>query len=508
MKDTVMTHDIAPEFDASASPEFDASALNEENTNIADEEIVIDDTPKFDFDKFGFDKTIIRSIRKEGFTTPTPIQDMAILPLMSGLDLMGIAQTGSGKTAAFSLPVMNKLIYDYKKPEPHKPKVLILAPTRELVMQIGQFIETFSRGTPIKNLVVAGGQPYQPQIRKLKYGVDILIATPGRLIDHMGSGTIKLDQCHTFILDEADRMLDMGFIRDIRKVVAALPIKRQTLFFSATMPTTVAQLAKTILSNPARVDVDPTVTTAEKVDQYVLMVPKGQKRKLLASILQDEAIKRAIVFTRTKHGANRVSKNLDQLGIKSNAIHGNKSQNARQKALAELRDGDIRVLVATDVAARGIDVDGITHVINFDLPNEPESYIHRIGRTARAGATGVSLSFCDHEERGYLRDIEKLIKQKISVMEDHPFHLEGVQPAEKGGASDDDDDDRRPRRSNRPRSNQQRSNKPGSSNSGSKNQNQARSRRPQKADGQSQDRPTGPQRTKKAAKKHYRPSKG
>ena len=461
------------------------------------------------FADLGLRPPILRAVEEGGYQTMTPIQSKAIPIVLEGRDLIAVAQTGTGKTAAFSLPIIEMLVKGEGKRRPKTARSLILAPTRELAIQIEENIRKYAKYLHYKIALVYGGASQKSQVKAMAPGVDILIATPGRLIDLMNQGFINLADVEYFVLDEADRMLDMGFIRDIRKVVAALPIKRQTLFFSATMPTTVAQLAKTILSNPARVDVDPTVTTAEKVDQYVLMVPKGQKRKLLASILQDEAIKRAIVFTRTKHGANRVSKNLDQLGIKSNAIHGNKSQNARQKALAELRDGDIRVLVATDVAARGIDVDGITHVINFDLPNEPESYIHRIGRTARAGATGVSLSFCDHEERGYLRDIEKLIKQKISVMEDHPFHLEGVQPAEKGGASDDDDDDdRRPRRSNRPRSNQQRSNKPGSSNSGSKNQNQARSRRPQKADGQSQDRPTGPQRTKKAAKKHYRPSKG
>ncbi len=459
------------------------------------------------FADLGLRPPILRAVEEGGYQTMTPIQSKAIPIVLEGRDLIAVAQTGTGKTAAFSLPIIEMLVKGEGKRRPKTARSLILAPTRELAIQIEENIRKYAKYLHYKIALVYGGASQKSQVKAMAPGVDILIATPGRLIDLMNQGFINLADVEYFVLDEADRMLDMGFIRDIRKVVAALPIKRQTLFFSATMPTTVAQLAKTILSNPARVDVDPTVTTAEKVDQYVLMVPKGQKRKLLASILQDEAIKRAIVFTRTKHGANRVSKNLDQLGIKSNAIHGNKSQNARQKALAELRDGDIRVLVATDVAARGIDVDGITHVINFDLPNEPESYIHRIGRTARAGATGVSLSFCDHEERGYLRDIEKLIKQKISVMEDHPFHLEGVQPAEKGGASDDDDD-RRPRRSNRPRSNQQRSNKPGSSNSGSKNQNQARSRRPQKADGQSQDRPTGPQRTKKAAKKHYRPSKG
>jgi len=435
--------------------------------------------PAVTFEKFGFEKAINKSIKNEGFVTPTPIQDMAILPVMSGADLMGIAQTGSGKTAAFSLPTINKLIHDYVKPNAHKPKALILAPTRELVMQIGKFIDQFSRGTPIKSSVVAGGQPYPPQIRKLKYGVDILISTPGRLIDHMGSGNVKLEECETFILDEADRMLDMGFIRDINKIVAALPRKRQTLFFSATMQHTVVGLAKTILTNPDRVEIAPAATTAEKVDQYVLYVPKNQKNKLLAHVLKDPTIEKAIIFTRTKHGANRVSKKLDQLGISSSAIHGNKSQNARQAALNQFRDGEIRTLVATDVAARGIDVDDITHVINFDLPNEEDSYVHRIGRTARAGKTGISLSFCDHEERKYLKDIERLIRQKITIKDDHPFHIEGIQPADNAKDDDGDDDkDRRPRRPrNRGRNNKRRNQsykKPAKSN------NPARSRSPAK----------------------------
>ncbi len=427
MKDTVMTHDIAPEFDASASPEFDASALNEENTNIADEEIVIDDTPKFDFDKFGFDKTIIRSIRKEGFTTPTPIQDMAILPLMSGLDLMGIAQTGSGKTAAFSLPVMNKLIYDYKKPEPHKPKVLILAPTRELVMQIGQFIETFSRGTPIKNLVVAGGQPYQPQIRKLKYGVDILIATPGRLIDHMGSGTIKLDQCHTFILDEADRMLDMGFIDDVKEVQKSLCEDHQTIMFSATMNDKVRRLSSELLKEPEYVEQVRKTVVADTITHKLMNVRRKDKSELLIQLLQDPTIEKALIFARTKLGADDLCEKLKsafrETPIRVDAIHGDKKQRTREKILLNFRKGRTTVLVATDVAARGIDVEGISHVINYELPIEAENYVHRVGRTGRAGQKGLAISFCDPSDVRLLKEIERLIKIKIDVDENHPFHF-------------------------------------------------------------------------------------
>ncbi|HEC00255.1 MAG TPA: DEAD/DEAH box helicase, partial [Sphingomonadales bacterium] len=279
----------------------------------------------------------------------------------------------------------------------------------------------------------------KPQIKSMMPGVDILIATPGRLLDLTNQRHIDLGQVEYLVLDEADRMLDMGFIRDIKKIIAYLPKKRQTLMFSATMPASVEKLASSILYKPFRIDVAPAATTAEKVDQHVLMVPKSRKRDLLAHMLKDEAVKRVLVFTRTKHGANRVSKHLDRLGVSSGAIHGNKSQNARQKALDEFRSGAIRALVATDVAARGIDVDGVTHVINFDLPNEPESYVHRIGRTARAGESGISLSFCDHEERAYLRDIEKIIRQKIPLMTDHPYHAEGVaegpRPTEKENTS-------------------------------------------------------------------------
>ncbi|MDG1438897.1 MAG: DEAD/DEAH box helicase [Emcibacteraceae bacterium] len=392
---------------------------------------------------------ILRAVEEGGYETMTPIQAQAIPMVLSGHDLIALAQTGTGKTAAFSLPLIQLLLAGEGKRKPKTARALILAPTRELALQIEENIRSYAKYLHYRITLVFGGVSSKPQIKSMQGGVDILIATPGRLLDLMNQGHIRLNEVEFLVLDEADRMLDMGFIRDIRKIVAALPSKRQTLFFSATMPKTVEGLANSILNKPDRVQVAPTQTTAENVDQYVLYVPKNLKNKLLAHVLKDEDIKRAIIFTRTKHGANRVSKKLDQLGITSSAIHGNKSQNARQAALNQFRDGEIRTLVATDVAARGIDVDDITHVINFDLPNEEESYVHRIGRTARAGASGISLSFCDHEERAYLKAIERLIKKKIPIMDDHPFHIEGMQPADYSKKDDDEDDDR-PRRQ-RPR---------------------------------------------------------
>jgi ATP-dependent RNA helicase RhlE len=422
---------------------------------------------------------ILRAIEEGGYETMTPIQSKAIPKVLAGNDLIAVAQTGTGKTAAFSLPIIQLLVKGEGKRKPKTARSLILAPTRELAVQIEENIRGYAKYLHYKIGLVFGGVSQKAQVKMMAPGVDILIATPGRLIDLMNQGQLKLNEVEYFVLDEADRMLDMGFIRDINKIVAALPKKRQTLFFSATMQHTVVGLAKTILTNPDRVEIAPAATTAEKVDQYVLYVPKNQKNKLLAHVLKDPTIEKAIIFTRTKHGANRVSKKLDQLGISSSAIHGNKSQNARQAALNQFRDGEIRTLVATDVAARGIDVDDITHVINFDLPNEEDSYVHRIGRTARAGKTGISLSFCDHEERKYLKDIERLIRQKITIKDDHPFHIEGIQPADNTKDDDGDDDkDRRPRRPrNRGRNNKRRNQsykKPAKSN------NPARSRRPAK----------------------------
>ncbi len=369
---------------------------------------------------------ILKAVEEGGYKEMTPIQSQSIPYILSGEDLVGVAQTGTGKTAAFSLPIIQKLLKAEGKREPKATRALILAPTRELAIQIAENINAYGKYLHLRTTVVYGGVSEKPQIKTMAGGVDILIATPGRLLDLMNQGHINLGKTEFLVLDEADRMLDMGFIRDIKRIIQQLPNKRQTVMFSATMPASVESLVNTLLKSPVRVEVAPAATTAEKVTQHVLLVPKSRKRDLLEFVLKSDSLKRVLIFTRTKHGANKVSQNLEKLGISSGAIHGNKSQNARQKALNDFREGKIRTLVATDVAARGIDVDGVTHVINFEIPNEPESYVHRIGRTARAGASGISLSFCDPEERAYLRDIEKIIHQQIPMMEDHPYHLEGL----------------------------------------------------------------------------------
>ena len=375
-----------------------------------------------DFSGLKLAQPILRAIEDEGYTNPTPIQLKAIPSLVEGRDLLGIAQTGTGKTAAFALPLLNRLGADAGKSLRNQPRALILAPTRELAAQIDDSLRTYGRQLPLRTTVVFGGVSIRPQIQKLGQGVHILVATPGRLLDLMRQGHLKLNAVEYFVLDEADRMLDMGFINDVKKIAAAVPVKRQTALFSATMPTSIQALADSLLHNPVRVEAAPAATTVEKVEQRVLFVPKDKKRALLGNLFKDKELERVLIFTRTKRGADRVARHLHQSGIKSDAIHGNKAQNARTKALQGFRDGRLRALVATDIAARGIDVDGVTHVINFELPNEPESYVHRIGRTARADATGIAISFCDHEERAYLRDIEKTIRQTVTVVEDHPYH--------------------------------------------------------------------------------------
>ncbi len=385
-----------------------------------------------DFEGFELAQPLLRAIADEGYTAATPIQGMSIPTLLKGEDLLGVAQTGTGKTASFALPLLHRLSKKDAKPKSRKPRGLILAPTRELAGQIGDSLKAYGRHMSLRTTVVFGGVSIRPQIKTLARGVDVLVATPGRLIDLMNQRHVRLDDIEIFILDEADRMLDMGFIPDVRKIAAAVPKHRQTVLFSATMPKSIQGLADSLLNDPVQVEVAPAATTAEKVDQRVLFVPKDKKRALISELMADEGIERVLVFTRTKHGADRVARHLDRCGVRSDAIHGNKTQNARQKALKAFRGGRIRALVATDIAARGIDVDGVTHVINFDLPNEPESYVHRIGRTARAGATGVAISFCDFEERGYLRDIEKTIRQSVPVNEDHPFHAPEI--ANAGGA--------------------------------------------------------------------------
>ncbi len=340
---------------------------------------------------------------------------------LPGRDLIGCAQTGTGKTAAFALPILQRLVAANQSRRGGVIRVLVLSPTRELASQIGDSFAAYGRHTELKHIVIFGGVGQQPQVDKLRRGADILVATPGRLLDLMGQGIVKLDTVEVFVLDEADRMLDMGFIHDVRRIIKVLPTKRQTLLFSATMPEAIQDLASSILINPLRVEVTPQATTVDTVDQSVFFVNKKDKRALLEHILADRAIRRALVFTRTKHGANKLVEQLDHANIQAEAIHGNKSQTARERALANFKAGKTRVLVATDIAARGIDVDDVTHVINFDLPNEPESYVHRIGRTARAGASGTAYSFCDAEERAYLRDIEKLIRLRVPVVAEHPY---------------------------------------------------------------------------------------
>jgi len=366
-------------------------------------------------------EAIQRAIDEQGYEVPTPIQARAIPPLLAGRDLLGIAQTGTGKTAAFALPILDLLGGEPRPPAPRRPSVLVLTPTRELAAQIGQSFASYGRHLPVRHAVVFGGVGPSAQVRALKDGVDVLVATPGRLLDLMQQGHVALGDVEVFVLDEADRMLDMGFIHDVRRVVAELPDDRQSLLFSATMPPDIVDLAHTILRDPLRVEVTPPATTVERIEQCVLLVDKPDKRRLLVEVLRDREIERVLVFTRTKHGADRVVKHLRREGEPAEAIHGNKSQGARERALEGFRAGRVRVLVATDIAARGIDVREITHVINFDLPNEPESYVHRIGRTARAGRGGVAISFCDVDERPYLRDVERLTRQRIPVVADHPY---------------------------------------------------------------------------------------
>jgi ATP-dependent RNA helicase RhlE len=369
------------------------------------------------FASLGVAEPILRALAEQNYTHPTPIQARAIPALLAGRDLLGIAQTGTGKTAAFGLPLLQKLSIGHVPPQPRHASALILAPTRELAVQIEQSLRTYGKFLNLKRTVILGGVNQFAQVNAMKNGVDILVATPGRLLDLIKQNHVKLGAVNTFIVDEADRMLDMGFIRDVRKIVALLPKKRQSMLFSATMPNDVVKLVGDMLHQPERIEVSPPTVTADRIAQSLYYVPMQDKRTLLSKLLKDPAMKRVIVFTRTKHGANRVSDHLVRTGISSDAIHGNKSQNARQRALERFRSGEARVLVATDIAARGIDIDDITHVVNFELPNEPESYVHRIGRTARAGAEGIAISFCDASERGYLRDIERLVRNKIAVLE-------------------------------------------------------------------------------------------
>ena len=369
---------------------------------------------------------ILRALNTEGYSTPTPIQEQSIPVALAGRDLLGCAQTGTGKTAAFAIPILQHLYAEKSNGQRTKGiRALILTPTRELAIQIDESIAAYGRHLGLKHLVVFGGVSQHPQTAALRSGTDILIATPGRLLDLMQQGYISLSNIGIFVLDEADRMLDMGFIHDVKKVIAKLPSKRQTLFFSATMPNEIATLADSILNEPVRVEVTPVSSTAQTIQQSMFFVEKTDKKHLLLHLLKDRSIERVLVFARTKHGSDKVVKDLANHGVPAEAIHGNKSQNARQRALSNFKSGATRVLVATDIAARGIDVDNLTHVINYELPNVPETYVHRIGRTGRAGASGTAFSFCDREEREFLRDIQKLIGATIPVVNEHPYVMAG-----------------------------------------------------------------------------------
>lgn len=376
------------------------------------------------FENLNLIEPILKALKTEGYTIPTPIQKQAIPLVLARKDLLGCAQTGTGKTAAFAIPIIQLLTED-KTPAQGKRVIrsLILTPTRELAIQIGESFANYGRNTNLKYKVIFGGVSQFSQVESLRSGIDILVATPGRLLDLMNQRHVDISKIQLFVLDEADRMLDMGFVNDVKKVIAKLPAKRQSLFFSATMPPVIVKLADTILVNPSKVEVTPVSSTANTINQVVYFIDKENKKNLLIDLLIDKKIERVLVFTRTKHGADKVAKDLTKNGIQAQAIHGNKSQNARQNALNNFKLKLTRVLVATDIAARGIDIDELTHVINYELPNVPESYVHRIGRTGRAGASGIAIAFCDAEEKEYLRDIEKLIGKKVPVIENHAYPL-------------------------------------------------------------------------------------
>ncbi len=380
------------------------------------------------FDSLNIISPILKALQEEGYTNPTPIQAQSIPIILQGTDLLGCAQTGTGKTAAFAIPILQLLSSTKKDNKKRKIRSLILTPTRELAIQIGESFNAYGRHTTLTSTVIFGGVNQNPQITALRNGIDIVIATPGRLLDLIHQRHLSLHDIELFVLDEADRMLDMGFIHDVKKIIALLPKKRQSLFFSATMPPEIIKLASSILHNPSKVSVTPVSSTVDIIKQCVYFVDKENKNALLVEVLKDKTIKTALVFTRTKHGADKVVKMLLKYNITAEAIHGNKAQNARQRALTNFKAQTTRVLVATDIAARGIDVDDLEYVINYEIPNIPETYVHRIGRTGRAGAKGTAFSFCDAEEKLYLRDIEKLIAKKITVIENHPFPLVNNNP--------------------------------------------------------------------------------
>jgi ATP-dependent RNA helicase RhlE len=370
-----------------------------------------------------------RAVAEEGYTAPTPIQQQAIPHLLDGRDLLGCAQTGTGKTAAFTLPLLQEMTLNKKTAAGGHPRALILTPTRELAAQIGDSIKTYGRHLKVTHTVIFGGVGQNPQIQALRRGLDVVVATPGRLLDLMDQKHIHLDRIELFVLDEADRMLDMGFIPSVRRVIAKLPQKRHSLFFSATMPPVVEKLARDLLHDPVQITIDPERPTVERIAQKLMFVDRENKDALLIELITAHEMDKVIVFTRTKHGADKVVRRLSAAGITAAAIHGNKSQSARTTALYKFKTGELRALVATDIAARGIDVDGITHVVNYDLPEEPETYVHRIGRTARAGTDGDAISFCAARERDFLRSIEKMIRKTVSVERNHKYHSETARNA-------------------------------------------------------------------------------
>ncbi len=368
---------------------------------------------------------VLKALSNEGYTKPTSIQQKSIPVILQHKDLLGCAQTGTGKTAAFAIPILQLMHQEQQMNTNNRRniKALILTPTRELAIQIEESFRAYGRYLDLRHLVIFGGVSQHNQVNTLRRGVDILIATPGRLLDLMNQNLLSLRDVKFFVLDEADRMLDMGFVHDVKKIIAKLPVQRQTLFFSATMPPEIQQLANVLLKNPVKVEVTPVSSTADTIQQELYYTEKEHKRSLLIHLLKDTTIKNALVFARTKHGADKIAKDLNRSGINADAIHGNKSQNARQNALQNFKAKTTRILVATDIAARGIDIDELTHVINYELPNVPETYVHRIGRTGRAGASGIAISFCDGEEKAYLKDIQKLIAKQIPVVQDHPFAM-------------------------------------------------------------------------------------
>lgn len=380
------------------------------------------------FTELHLDDRILEALASEGYTTPTPVQAATIPALLDGRDVLGVAQTGTGKTAAFALPILHQLAAT-KVDKPRPIRALMLTPTRELAAQIGDRLRVYGRQLPLFSTVIFGGVGQSAQVKALRRGVDLLVATPGRLLDLHNQGFVDLSRVEHFVLDEADRMLDMGFSNDVDRIQDLMPSRRQNLLFSATMPDTIAKLAGRLLSDPVRVDISPEEATTERIEQYVAFVQKQDKRQLLIDLLEGQMVSCAIVFTRTKHGANRLAKQLNKVGISSDSIHGDKSQTARTRALEAFRNGDVFVLVATDIASRGIDVDDVTHVFNFDLPNEPEVYVHRIGRTARAGKDGLAYSFCDETESGYLVGIQRLLGEEIEVLDEQPYHFPKAIPS-------------------------------------------------------------------------------